>query len=113
MHGTRDVAEAVAFLRGEGLFAGRALPDLIVVPVEGRQSSPESLTELVDEVERHRRALLVVGDSDSDSNRRLADAAHAWAFVPLTDDGPDNAEVLELMLVELMALEHRREIINP
>jgi nucleotide-binding universal stress UspA family protein len=113
IHRTRDVAEAVAFLRGEGRFAGRALPDLIVVPVEGHQSAPESLTELADEIERYGRALLVVGDADSDSNRRLADAAHAWAFVPLTDDNPDNAEVLELMLVELMALEHKREIIKP
>jgi hypothetical protein len=53
-------------------------------------------------------ALLVVATAERTSARALADQLDAWAFTILGEDTAENAQVLEMMLVELVALERRQ-----
>ena len=112
MHVVKTLGESLAYLRGEGLFAGRAMPDVIVVPFETHLAARDFLAELGTEAVRRSRPLLMVGADDTDAARRDADAVDAWAFVPLSDDAPENTEVLEQLLVELGALQHRQPILR-
>jgi DNA-binding NarL/FixJ family response regulator len=106
--------QAAAFLRGEGRFAGCARPDLVVVGsgavAADHADAQVQLAELAAEVDRRRVALLVVADADVPADRRRADALGAWAYVPLSTSAAENAELLELMLVELVALERRAPV---
>jgi hypothetical protein len=112
LHLVGTPSEVMAYLRGAGNYAGRAMPDLFVVPIEPIVRAGEGFAwaEIGDELDRGRRALLVIGTADTDTNRDLADRMHAWAFVPLSDDDATNRDVLELMLIELVALEHKLPI---
>ncbi|MDO8365034.1 MAG: hypothetical protein Q7V88_19245 [Actinomycetota bacterium] len=112
MHAVKTLSESLAYLRGEGLFAGRAMPDVIVVPFEAHMAARDFLAELGADAARRNRPLLMVGADDTDEARRDADAVDAWAFVPLSDEGPENTEILEQMLVELVALQHRQPILR-
>lgn len=112
MHSVKTLGESLAYLRGEGRFAGRAMPDVIVVPFETHMAARDFLAELGADAARRNRPLLMVGADDTDAARRDADAVDAWAFVPLSEDGPENTEVLEQMLVELVALQHRQPILR-
>lgn len=109
VHSARTVSESIAYLHGEGSFAGRSVPDLVVIPVDDDRDATELLA-LSGDIERAGRALLVVSAVDADTHRELADTVHAWAFMPLGDDERANGELLEVMLVELIALEHKIDV---
>ncbi len=113
IHGSRTPNETLAYLRGEGRFAGRAHPDLVVVTAEGLISAGLSITDLNNEINLQHVALLLVDDTDSDVARHLADDVHAWAFMPLAATTAENAELLEMMLIELAVLEHRPAFAAP
>ena len=109
MHEVSSAGQAVAYLRGEGRFAGRARPDLVVLAADALGSGMSApVSELAGEVGREKLALLVVATAERSSARALADQLDAWAFTVLGDDIAENADVLEVMLVELVALERRQ-----
>lgn len=109
MHEVSSAGQGIAYLHGEGHFAGRARPDLVVLAADALGSGMTApVAELAAEVGRERLALLVVATAERTSARTLADQLDAWAFTILGDDTAENADVLEMMLVELVALERRQ-----
>jgi hypothetical protein len=109
MHEVSSAGQAVAYLRGEGRFAGRARPDLVVLAADALGSGMSApVSELAREVAREKLALLVVATAERSSARALADQLDAWAFTVLGEDVAENADVLEVMIVELVALERRQ-----
>jgi hypothetical protein len=87
-------------------------PELVVAAIDAGADTT-LLVQAGPDIGRGDRSLLVVADRDDAALRHAADAARAWAFVPLTGDGRVDGEVIELMLVELAALGHRHEAPAP
>lgn len=102
---TMTLAEAEEYLNSEGGIAGRVKPDLVVVPAQ--------IGSLGGAFKRAGTPLLVVSGTESIGARQVAESLDAWAFVVLSEDAVDHTNVLEPMLVDLMAHEHRSAVIDP
>lgn len=102
---TMTLGEAEEYLNREGGLAGRVKPDLVVVPAQ--------IGSLGGAFKRAGTPLLVVSDTESIGARQVAESLDAWAFVVLSEDAVVHTNLLEPMLVDLMAHERRSAVIDP